>query len=144
DHYFSGTLPQDKARLIQELQEQGKTVCLVGDVVKDAVALKQADLSVSLGSTYAFIAGTAQIVFMDDDLRQFYRLFALSDSLQRNLRRCVMWDVGPNSVCIGGALFLHLGIYAALGIYSISLAGGLINGLLPGIRPAKTLSMPLE
>ncbi len=142
DRYFSGILPQDKAHLIQELQNQGRTVCFVGDGINDTVALKQADLSVSLGSASAIATDTAQVIFMDDDLRQFHRLFVLSDSLQKHFKRSVMWDVGPNSLCLGGALFMHLGVYGALGIYCIGLAGGLINGLLPAIRPAGELRLP--
>ena len=134
DNYFSGTLPQDKANLIAELQNQGKTVCFMGDGINDAVALKKADLSISLNSASTVATDTAQVILMDDDLRQFNRLFALSESLQKNLKRSVMWDVVPNTLCIGGALFLHMGIYGALALYCIGLAGGLVNGFLPSIK----------
>ena len=45
----------------------------------------------------------------------------------------------PNMINIGGAYFFHLGVYGALGIYSIGLTGGVLNGIFPGLKAKKRL-----
>ena len=60
DRYFSEVLPEDKAALVERLQEEGKSVCFVGDGINDSIALKKANVSVSLrGATTAATAASA-------------------------------------------------------------------------------------
>ena len=137
DHYFAETMPQDKADIVEQLQQQGKSVCFIGDGINDTIALKKADVSISLNSASSIAADTAQIILMDDNLQQLPKLFELSESLERNYKKSVLWDVVPNIINIGGAFFFHLGVYGALGIYSVGLAGGVITGLLPALKVKK-------
>ncbi|MGB0386666.1 MAG: HAD-IC family P-type ATPase, partial [Ardenticatenaceae bacterium] len=65
DHYFANTLPENKADLVKQLQEEGRTVCFVGDGINDAIALKQAHVSISLRGATTIAMDTAQIVLMD-------------------------------------------------------------------------------
>ena len=139
DHYFAETMPQDKADIVEQLQQQGKSVCFIGDGINDTIALKKADVSISLNSASSIAADTAQIILMDDNLQQLPKLFELSESLERNYKKSVLWDVVPNIINIGGAFFFHLGVYGALGIYSVGLAGGVITGLLPALKVKKNL-----
>ena len=131
EHYFAETLPEDKAKLIKQLQEEGKSVCFIGDGINDAIALQQADVSISLQGASAIATDTAHVVLMDGNLAQIIKLFELSESLQKNFRNSVLWDVIPNIACIAGAFFFHLGVYGAVAIYTVGLVGGTINGLLP-------------
>lgn len=140
DDYFAETMPQDKADIVKQLQQQGKSVCFVGDGINDSIALKNADVSISLNSASSIAADTAQIVLMEDNLQQFPKLFEISESLERNFKKSLLWDVVPNMINIGGAFFFHLGVYGALGIYSIGLTGGVLNGMLPGRKAKKRLS----
>ena len=48
DHYFAETLPENKADLVQQLREEGKFVCFIGDGINAAIALKSAQVSISL------------------------------------------------------------------------------------------------
>jgi len=141
DHYFAQTMPQDKAKIVEQLQQQGKSVCFVGDGINDSIALKKADVSISLNSASTIAVDTAQVVLMDDSLEQFPRLFELSESLEKNYKKSLLWDVIPNMINIGGAYFFHLGVYGAMGIYSIGLAGGVVNGILPALKARKKLSV---
>ena len=136
DHYFAETFPEDKADLIEQLKKQGKSICFIGDGINDAIALKKADVSVSLHGASTIATDTAQVILMDDSLNQLIKLFDLSESLEINFRNSVLWDVVPNVICIGGAFFLQLGVYGALAIYTIGLTGGVINGMLPLIQTA--------
>jgi len=134
-HYFAETFPEDKADLIEQLQKQGKSVCFIGDGINDAIALKKSDVSISLHGASTIATDTAQVILMDDSLNQLIKLFDLSESLERNFRNSVLWDVVPNIICISGAFFFHLGIYGALTIYTFGLIGGVINGMLPLRQP---------
>ncbi|MCB9040567.1 MAG: HAD family hydrolase [Lewinellaceae bacterium] len=40
DHYFAEVLPEDKAGLVAHLQQQGKTVCFIGDGINEATGLR--------------------------------------------------------------------------------------------------------
>lgn len=131
DHYLAETLPEDKAVRIQQLQAQGRTVCFIGDGINDAIALKQADVAISLSGAATIATDTAQVVLLDGSLCRLSTVFHLAESLQRNFRNSVLWDVLPNATCIVGAYFFGLGIYGALAIYTMGLAGGVISGMRP-------------
>jgi Cu2+-exporting ATPase len=105
--------------LIEPLQKQGKSVCFIGDGINDAIALKKADVSISLHGASTIATDTAQVILMDDSLNQLIKLFDLAESLEKNFRNSMLWDVVPNVMCIGGAFFFHLGIYGALAIYIV-------------------------
>ena len=65
DHYFAETLPEHKAELIAKLQEEGRKVCFVGDGINDSVALKKANVSISLRGASTVATDTAGIILMD-------------------------------------------------------------------------------
>ena len=66
DRYFAEVLPQDKARYVEQLQTEGRTVCFVGDGINDSIALKKANVSISLRGASSIATDTAQIVFMEE------------------------------------------------------------------------------
>ncbi len=65
EHYFAEVLPQDKASLLSQLQDEGKSVCFVGDGINDSIALKQANVSISLRGASTIATDTAGIILMD-------------------------------------------------------------------------------
>jgi Cu2+-exporting ATPase len=141
EHYIAETLPEEKASRIAQLQQEGRKVCFVGDGINDAIALKAADVSISLSGASSIARDAAQIVLMDGNLGQLERLFQLTDTLEKNFRKSVLWDVLPNSASILGAFFFHLGIYGALAIYTAGLAGGVINGMVPLLKKGEKESV---
>lgn len=68
DHYFAQILPENKADLVKQLRDKGKFVCFVGDGINDAIALKSAQISISLKGASTAATDTAQIIFMDGTL----------------------------------------------------------------------------
>ncbi|MEZ4736034.1 MAG: HAD-IC family P-type ATPase [Caldilineaceae bacterium] len=78
DNYFANTLPENKAKLVAQLQEQGRAVCFVGDGINDSIALKKANVSVPLRGSTTVAMDTAQVVLMDTTLAQLPTLFALA------------------------------------------------------------------
>ena len=77
----SELLPENKVELVQKLKDSGKTVCMVGDGVNDAPALKTANVSVAMGGMGSDIAiDAADIALLGDDIEKLPYLKKLSNS----------------------------------------------------------------
>ena len=134
EHYFAETLPEDKASLIARLQKEGRSVCFVGDGINDSVALKQAEVSVSLRGASAIATDTAQIILMDETLNQLPHLFGLSREFEANMKVNLMTSVVPGVIIIGGAFLGIVGYAGAIIWFNLGMGAGLINSLLPLFR----------
>jgi Cu2+-exporting ATPase len=133
-HFFANTLPENKAQLIQQLQDEGRTVCFVGDGINDSIALKQANVSVSMRGATTIATDTAKIVLMDGNLNQLVRLFDLSRDFERNMQTNLMMTIIPGVICIGGIFFFHFGLIAAVVLYNASLGIGVLNTMVPIVQ----------
>jgi Cu2+-exporting ATPase len=134
EHYFANTLPEHKAALIQQLQNEGKRVCFVGDGINDAIALKQADLSISLRGASTIATDTAQIVLMDATLGELTGLFDLADAYDANMRANHVASMVPGMVVIGGVFLLHFGVITSIMFYNVGLIAGVANAMSPILR----------
>lgn len=94
DNYFHSILPENKAAIVEKLQQEGKTVCFVGDGVNDAIAMKKADVSISLSGATGVATDIAQIILMRGDLSNMYDLFILSKELETNLQQSLLIGLG--------------------------------------------------
>jgi heavy metal translocating P-type ATPase len=137
DHYFAETLPENKADLIKQLQKEGKSVCFVGDGINDSIALKTANVSVSLRGASTIATDTAQIILMDKSLEHLPYLFDLTYKLDDNMKNNLAISIIPGIICVGGVYFLHFGIIAATLLYNAGLAVGVTNAMLPAINNVK-------
>lgn len=131
DNYFAETLPKNKSAIIDKLQQQGKTVCFIGDGINDTVALKQANVSVSLQGASTAAIDIAQVVLMGKNLSQLPALFDIADSLDSNMKKGFLTTIIPGVICVYGVYFLHFGIFAGIVLYNLGLAAGVINALFP-------------
>ena len=134
DRYFANVLPEEKAAFVAELQAEGKTVCFVGDGINDAIALKKAEVSISLRGATTIATDTAQIVLMDQTLQTLPTLFDLSHELERNLMTSLVLVTVPCMFVIGGVFFFHVGIPLAVTAYTATFAAGVVNAMSPMFR----------
>lgn len=134
EHYFAQVLPEEKAKLVAELQQAGKSVCFVGDGINDSIALKKADVSISLRGATTVAMDTAQIIMMDGTLQQLSKLFAIADKLESNMQRNFLAGTVPGMICLGGVFFFHFGIFAACLLSWTGLSIGIANAMQPLIR----------
>jgi heavy metal translocating P-type ATPase len=131
DRYFAEVLPQDKAKYVELLQKEGRTVCFVGDGINDSIALKKANVSISLRGASTVATDTAQVVFMEESLTKILRLRDISQDLQRNVDRSWGLIIIPNIVCVSGAFLAGFGVMHSMVFNQIGAVFALINGLLP-------------
>lgn len=134
DRYFAEVLPENKADLVQQLRQEGKFVCFIGDGINDAIALKSAQVSISLKGASTAATDTAQIILMDGTLNHLESLFLLSDEFENTMDTNFLTTIVPGVICIGGVYFLHFGLTAGMATYYLGSAAGLSNSLLPLMR----------
>lgn len=114
DDYYAEKFPEDKAQLIKLLQEQGHTVCFVGDGINDAIALKQADISISLRGASSLATGTAQVILLDDNLENIDLLLDLTHRFEKNQKRSMALVLGTSGLALVGALFWQVKLGQAI------------------------------
>jgi heavy metal translocating P-type ATPase len=143
-HYFAETLPENKAELINQLREEGRFVCFIGDGINDATALKSAQVSISLKGASSAATDTAQIIFMDGTLAPLNRLFQFTDEFERTMHTNLLISISPGVINIAGVYLLHFGIAASMGLFYAATTIGLANTVLPLIRHQDTQSPKLD
>ena len=137
EEYWAETLPEDKARHIEALQASGRKVCFIGDGINDAVAMKKAEVAISLAGATTVATDTAGIVLLDKSLKQLDPLFSLAQGFNRNMKNGLAWSLLPGIAGIGAVFLLHMRIYGAVGLYALSLGAGATNAMLPKLRRLK-------
>ncbi len=90
-HYRANVLPEGKALFAQELQQQGKTVAMVGDGINDSNALAQADVSIAMGKGSDIAMDVAQMTIISSDLMQIPRAIRLSRFTTATIRQNLFW-----------------------------------------------------
>jgi Cu2+-exporting ATPase len=137
DRYFAEVLPQDKAKYVELLQSEGRTVCFIGDGINDSIALKKANVSISLRGASSIATDTAQVVFMEESLAKLTQLYDISRDLQRNINRSWALILVPNFICISGAFFAGFGVMHSMVFNQVGAIFAVGNGLLPLHEVAK-------
>ena len=131
DRYFAQVLPADKAGYVEQLQREGRKVCFIGDGINDSIALKQANVSISLRGATSIATDTAHIVFMEQGLGKLCELRDIARALDRNIARSWAMIIAPNAACVAGVFTLGFGVGASVLTNNVAAIGALVNGIWP-------------
>lgn len=94
-------LPEEKVQSISEIQGQGNRVCMIGDGVNDAPALKIADVGVAMGSMGSDIAvEAADIALMSDDISKIPYLKRLSNATVATIKLSITLSMCINFIAV--------------------------------------------
>ncbi|MCI5116352.1 MAG: heavy metal translocating P-type ATPase [Candidatus Electrothrix sp. LOE1_4_5] len=136
DDYFYDILPENKAEIVEQLQEKGRSVCFIGDGINDAIAMKKANVSISLSGASSIATDMAEVVLMDGSLSRLCDLFEIAEKLDDNLQNTLMLALVPGFINLSGAFLFHFSILTA---FIVNGASG-IMGMKNAIRPLKEIS----
>jgi len=124
-HYKAEVLPQHKADFVKELQQQGKTVAMVGDGINDSTALATADVSIAMGKGSDVAMDVAKMTIISSDLIKIPQAIKLSKQTVATIKQNLFWAF----------IYNLIGIPVAAGIlYPIN--GFLLNPMIAGAAMA--------
>jgi heavy metal translocating P-type ATPase len=140
DDFRAELLPEGKLQAIEEYEGTGERVCMVGDGINDAPALKAASIGIAMAGIGSDIAAdSADIILVKDELAKLPYLMALATSVSQKIKQNIVLSLSLNFGAIALAAIGILGPVSGALMHNVSSVLVVLNAalLLKGVKEGK-------
>ena len=137
DEVYANIMPDGKAKVIKELQENGAVVAMAGDGINDAPALAQADVGIAMGTGTDVAIESAGVTLIKGDLLSIVKVLRLSRATMKNIRQNLFFAFIYNSAGVpiaAGVLYPFFGILLSPVIAAAAMSFSSVSVIVNALR----------
>jgi heavy metal translocating P-type ATPase len=131
------TLPEDKMKEVERLQEEGKVVAMAGDGINDAPALAKSDLGIAMGTGTDVAIESAMITLVKGDLHGIVKARNLSEAVMKNIKQNLFFALIYNTIGVpvaAGVLYPFFGILLSPMIAALAMSFSSVSVIANALR----------
>ncbi|WP_067035612.1 heavy metal translocating P-type ATPase [Allomuricauda sp. CP2A] len=137
DDFKAETLPEDKMKEVEQLQNNGKVVAMAGDGINDAPALAKSDLGIAMGTGTDVAIESAMITLVKGDLHSIVKARNLSEAVMKNIKQNLFFALIYNTIGVpvaAGVLYPFFGILLSPMIAALAMSFSSVSVIANALR----------